>query len=562
MSRQREYLADASSVELTRNPRGLERALAKIAGDREVLEVANRATQHLYFTNPIKKFEERSTSLFSTHPSIVERINRLRAADRRAAARRERRPRARGARLTLAGRVPRTEPDRDPAPACPAARSAGRSTTRPTSCATCSPSRRRTIPARSGRSGSGPRPRRTPSSTRLFDAGAFVRTHVMRPTWHFVAPEDIRWLLDAHRAARAPGERLPVPPPGARRRARRRAGRGAGAGARGRRGAHPRGARHALRGGRDRGGRAAPGLPASSDAELDAGHLQRARGREAPDLRAVGRAGARRAGHGSETRRSPSSAGATSRATARRRPWTSSWWSGLTMADARAALELATPPLLRETIDGRAFYVAAGARRHASAAPLESTGRPPAAELRRAAHRLPRPHRRDGPGPARRRGSPRRSWPMSSSATGSSSAGGRTRQRSTSDDAGVGPARGARSPRSERPSRRRSGACETFLGGPARRWPARLRAGRARAILRHAVGLTGRGPRRAEIAQLVEHATENRGVASSTLALGTNIPASRSLRAEVAQLVEHHLAKVRVAGSSPVFRSILLLRGL
>ena len=78
VSRQREYLADASSVELTRNPRGLEQALAKIAGDQEVLEVANRATQHLYFTNPIKKFEERSTSMFSTHPAIVDRINRLR----------------------------------------------------------------------------------------------------------------------------------------------------------------------------------------------------------------------------------------------------------------------------------------------------------------------------------------------------------------------------------------------------------------------------------------------------------------------------------------------------
>ena len=78
VSRQREYLADASSVELTRNPRGLERALAKISSDREVLEVANRATQHLYFTNPIKKFEGRSSSMFSTHPNVVERINRLR----------------------------------------------------------------------------------------------------------------------------------------------------------------------------------------------------------------------------------------------------------------------------------------------------------------------------------------------------------------------------------------------------------------------------------------------------------------------------------------------------
>jgi heat shock protein HtpX len=79
VSRQREYMADASSVELTRNPQGLERALAAISEDSEVLEVANRATQHLYFTNPIKKFEQRSKGLFSTHPPIVDRINRLRA---------------------------------------------------------------------------------------------------------------------------------------------------------------------------------------------------------------------------------------------------------------------------------------------------------------------------------------------------------------------------------------------------------------------------------------------------------------------------------------------------
>ena len=78
VSRQREYLADASSVELTRNPSGLERALAKIASDQEVLEVANRATQHLYIVNPIKKFESRSHGLFSTHPPIGDRINRLR----------------------------------------------------------------------------------------------------------------------------------------------------------------------------------------------------------------------------------------------------------------------------------------------------------------------------------------------------------------------------------------------------------------------------------------------------------------------------------------------------
>ena len=79
VSRQREYLADATSVALTRNPVGLERALAKIAGDQEVLEVANRATQHMYIVNPFKKFESRAQGLFSTHPPIVERINRLRA---------------------------------------------------------------------------------------------------------------------------------------------------------------------------------------------------------------------------------------------------------------------------------------------------------------------------------------------------------------------------------------------------------------------------------------------------------------------------------------------------
>jgi heat shock protein HtpX len=78
VSRQREYLADASGVELTRNPYGLERALAKIGSDQEVLEVANRGTQHMYFTNPIKKFEDRSSSLMSTHPAILDRINRLR----------------------------------------------------------------------------------------------------------------------------------------------------------------------------------------------------------------------------------------------------------------------------------------------------------------------------------------------------------------------------------------------------------------------------------------------------------------------------------------------------
>jgi len=84
VSRQREYLADASSVELTRNPNGLERALVKISTDREALEVANRATQHLYFVNPIKKWESRASGLMATHPPIVDRINRLRSLTGRA----------------------------------------------------------------------------------------------------------------------------------------------------------------------------------------------------------------------------------------------------------------------------------------------------------------------------------------------------------------------------------------------------------------------------------------------------------------------------------------------
>jgi heat shock protein HtpX len=53
VSRQRESLADVSAVELTRNPMGLARALRAIADDPDVLEVANRATQHLYIVNPI-----------------------------------------------------------------------------------------------------------------------------------------------------------------------------------------------------------------------------------------------------------------------------------------------------------------------------------------------------------------------------------------------------------------------------------------------------------------------------------------------------------------------------
>ncbi len=85
VSRQREYLADASSVELTRNPYGLQRALAKISSDSEVLEVANRATQHLYIVNPIKKFEKRAAGL-DVDPPTDHRSNQPTAVvDRRGA---------------------------------------------------------------------------------------------------------------------------------------------------------------------------------------------------------------------------------------------------------------------------------------------------------------------------------------------------------------------------------------------------------------------------------------------------------------------------------------------
>ena len=77
VSRSRESLADVSAVELTRNPLGLARALQRISADPDVLEVANRATQHLYIVNPIKSFEKRASGLWETHPPVSERIRNL-----------------------------------------------------------------------------------------------------------------------------------------------------------------------------------------------------------------------------------------------------------------------------------------------------------------------------------------------------------------------------------------------------------------------------------------------------------------------------------------------------
>lgn len=77
-SREREFLADATSVEFTRNAAGLERALESLAGDHDTLEAANRGTQHLWFRNPVKAGSDRRAGLLSTHPSLGARIDRLR----------------------------------------------------------------------------------------------------------------------------------------------------------------------------------------------------------------------------------------------------------------------------------------------------------------------------------------------------------------------------------------------------------------------------------------------------------------------------------------------------
>jgi heat shock protein HtpX len=79
LSRQREYLADASGALLCRNPEALANALEKISADPEPLEVANKATAHLYIANPLKGHESFLNNFFSTHPPVEERIRLLRA---------------------------------------------------------------------------------------------------------------------------------------------------------------------------------------------------------------------------------------------------------------------------------------------------------------------------------------------------------------------------------------------------------------------------------------------------------------------------------------------------
>ncbi len=77
VSRQREYLADSSAVELTRDPIGLANALRKIDADPLELKTANRGDAHLFISNPIKKFSDLSGSIWSSHPPTADRVQRL-----------------------------------------------------------------------------------------------------------------------------------------------------------------------------------------------------------------------------------------------------------------------------------------------------------------------------------------------------------------------------------------------------------------------------------------------------------------------------------------------------
>ena len=78
VSRKREYLADATSVEFTRNPKGLISALRKLDADNSTMKNYSNATAHMYINDPNGKTrKKKKSSLFSTHPSIDERIARL-----------------------------------------------------------------------------------------------------------------------------------------------------------------------------------------------------------------------------------------------------------------------------------------------------------------------------------------------------------------------------------------------------------------------------------------------------------------------------------------------------
>jgi heat shock protein HtpX len=83
ISREREYLADAGAVELTRNPQGLVDALTRLSNDDQpIMNGACRSTAHMYIVNPLRKMRESHQQLdspFASHPPLAKRIERIMA---------------------------------------------------------------------------------------------------------------------------------------------------------------------------------------------------------------------------------------------------------------------------------------------------------------------------------------------------------------------------------------------------------------------------------------------------------------------------------------------------
>ena len=205
---------------------------------------------------------------------------------------------------------------------------------------------------------------------RLFDAGAIIRTHVMRPTWHFVDPADLRWQLEltaprVHQASAYQYRNLEID--GAL------AARAAAIFVR------------ELEGGRAR-TRAELGR-ALADAGIESAGLRGGYLLAHAELEAIVCSGPRRGK--SQTyalfdervpASRPRSRDEALAEIARRyvqghgpaQAIDLAWWSGLTVRDARRALEAAGPALLQETIGGRRFWVAADGRAAADPEPADA----------------------------------------------------------------------------------------------------------------------------------------------------------------------------------------------
>jgi heat shock protein HtpX len=81
ISRRREFLADASAAAMNKNPEALARALEKISSDHTPLRAANKATAHLYISDPLKNTKgamHAFAGLFNTHPPVAARVQALR----------------------------------------------------------------------------------------------------------------------------------------------------------------------------------------------------------------------------------------------------------------------------------------------------------------------------------------------------------------------------------------------------------------------------------------------------------------------------------------------------